>query len=97
MNPDFDYLPPSIDDLYEEPTELNIHSFDDFLKLPLNDLYIKQNGNDPSSFAKYKPKLPEPVISPEDIVIDIPVVTKDIVVNVPSQVSKMTSKKFKSK
>lgn len=105
MNQDFDYLSPSIiDDLYEEPTELNIHSFDDFLNLPLNDLYIKKNGNDPSSFAKYKPKEPEPVLDPSDIVIEPPhaagVPPPDdhkIVVDVPAEVSKMTNKKFKSK
>lgn len=54
---DFTSLPATIlDDLYEEPAKLEVLTFDDFLNLPLNDLYIKENGNDPASFAKYKPK-----------------------------------------
>ena len=57
---DFTSLPPSIiDDLYEEPAKLEVLTFDDFLNLPLNDLYLKENGNDPASFAKYKPKVEE--------------------------------------
>lgn len=55
---DFTSLPPSIvDDLYEEPTKLEVLTLDDLLNLPLNDLYLKENGNDPASFAKYKPKV----------------------------------------
>ena len=50
---DFTSLPPSIiDDLYEE-AKLEVLTFDDFLNLPLNDLYLKENGNDPKTFAKY--------------------------------------------
>ena len=57
---DYTYLPPSIlNDLYEEPAKLEVLTFDDFLNLPLNDLYLKENGNDPASFAKYKPKAEE--------------------------------------
>ena len=66
---DFTSLPPSIiDDLYEEPAKLEVLTFDDFLNLPLNDLYLKENGNDPASFAKYKPKVTEekPEEKPED-------------------------------
>ena len=63
MNIDsFTSLPPSIiDDLYEEPTKLDVYSFEDFLKLPLNDLYLEKNG-------EYKPEvkpLPETVPQPE--------------------------------
>ena len=54
---DFTSLPPSIiNDLYEE-AKLEVLTFDDFLNLPLNDLYLKENGNDPATFAKYKPKV----------------------------------------
>jgi hypothetical protein len=36
----FTSLPPSVlDALYEEPQQLDVYSFEDFLKLPLNDLY----------------------------------------------------------
>ena len=50
---DFTSLPPSIiNDLYEE-AKLEVLTFDDFLNLPLNDLYLKENGNDPKTFAKY--------------------------------------------
>ena len=60
MNKDnFEYLPASvIDALYEEPEELNVFSFDDFLNLPLNDGYIKEN-EDAKDFSKYKPKISE--------------------------------------
>ena len=59
MNKDnFEYLPPSIiDALYEEPEELNVFSFDDFLNLPLNDGYLKEN-EDAKYFSKYKSKVP---------------------------------------
>ena len=70
---DFTSLPSSIiDDLYEE-AKLEVLTFDDFLNLPLNDLYLKENGNDPATFAKYKPKVvleekPEdPDIAPTNI------------------------------
>jgi len=63
MNVDnYTSLPPSVlDDLYEEPNQLNMYSFEDFLKLPLNDLYLEKNG-------EYKPEvkpLPETVPLPE--------------------------------
>ena len=63
MNVDnYTSLPPSVlDDLYEEPAQLDMYSFEDFLKLPLNDLYKDKNG-------EYKPEvkpLPETVPQPE--------------------------------
>ena len=66
---DFTSLPPSIiDDLYEEPAKLEVLTFDDFLNLPLNDLYLKENGNDPAS-AIYKPKVEDvPIVTVEEIV-----------------------------
>jgi hypothetical protein len=51
---DFNYLPATIvDELYEEPAKLEVLTFDDLLNLPMNDLYLKENGNDPKTFAKY--------------------------------------------
>ena len=66
---DFTSLPPSIiNDLYEE-AKLEVLTFDDFLNLPLNDLYLKENGNDPATFAKYKPKVEDvPIVIVEEIV-----------------------------
>ena len=41
----FTSLAPSvIDDLYEEPEKLDVDSFEDYLNLPLNDLYKEKNG-----------------------------------------------------
>ena len=70
MNKDnFEYHPASVlDELYEEPEELNIFSFDDFLNLPLNDLYIKENGDDAKDFSKYKTKVPaEKIVKFEEL------------------------------
>ena len=46
----FTSLPHNVlDDLYEEPEKLEVYSFEDFMNLPLNDLYLEKNG-------EYNPK-----------------------------------------
>ena len=54
----FTSLPHNVlDDLYEKPEKLEVYSFEDFLKLPLNDLYLEKNGEyNPKEDLKPEPK-----------------------------------------
>ncbi len=58
----FTSLPSSVlDDLYEEPAKLDVYSFEDYLKLPMNDLYLKENGAyQPKQETKPEAKAEEP-------------------------------------
>jgi hypothetical protein len=57
----FTSLAPSvIDDLYEEPEKLDVYSFEDYMNLPLNDLYKEKNGEYKPECSKFSLEKPEP-------------------------------------
>jgi hypothetical protein len=69
----FTSLPPSVlDDLYEEPAAIESLSFDDFLNLPLNDLYKSKNANTSFDIYKSPPKITNETPAPSAPIVDEP-------------------------